>query len=157
MGVDIRIKIGPYVKCLKPTEIEFDEELSCKAHGRKFNGKFCDQCGAVLDRKRIGKGSLKSDICACDASEELDNMEVFIENMGHAESLYDIYMYDSGGGDINFEIEPYDVGIFEIDEELFATVKSNFIERCHKDIETIKGIYGADNVSIGFGLVQNAE
>jgi hypothetical protein len=158
MGVDYNVVLGPYIQCTNtPQETEREKRTcpnkKCKMHGREFfdkDTKFCQECGKPIEKIKIKEMGEKVE--AWEIAEKLKlstisgefklpkNTDLFIGNKRDhlRKTLFDAH----------------DEQLLEVSAEMIATELATFADDYSAAIAKLRELYGADNVTLKWGLIQ---
>jgi hypothetical protein len=162
MGIDYATYLGPYIVC--KTEIEDAKatmksctNVKCKTYKQERWGakKFCDECGQKIGEIEISVKQNKVDTNVL--SDELNEaMTVPSGDSFHdltRDNKIDIW-YGNRQDGIGISFDPKDEVMYEEFESNTIKVQiDDFVKEYAKELEIIKNAYGAENVSVKWGLI----
>ena len=155
MGVSYYTYVGPYVKVYNPEKASKKEYHSCPNHGCSNNKKpmsdaYCSKCGTkierltfyIQDRTRFDANSEFADGTLRDVYSDFDdhNYMHFVDD-GQRDLLH--LLMNINNGDF----------VSDLTDKNPATEVEEFKEIRRKEIARLKEVFGEENVSVRWGVI----
>ena len=160
MGTDYYVHVGPYIICkpkLIPQEVV---RMFCvqpsrlESHGAQNNGSFCSVCGEPLTEKTVTTGNQYQDPSLGEVVDACDEKIMYMRRDG--ESIKQQLFYSNLSRSPGRNIDPRQADILEnIDGEKIRNELKEFEEDHAHELCVLQKLYGAENVSVHWGIITN--